>query len=87
MSIIFQRLHQAIFTMDKEPKQHSPQKAKKSVKKPTQKTKSQGLSRPDAHNSTKHDPETMEVHHHPQLEHKPKPWKEYVLEYIMIVLL
>lgn len=28
----------------------------------------------------------MEVHHHPQLEHKPKPWKEYILEYIMIVL-
>ncbi|MFB9842968.1 hypothetical protein [Mucilaginibacter ginsenosidivorans] len=22
----------------------------------------------------------MEVHHHPQLEHKPKPWKEYLLE-------
>jgi len=30
--------------------------------------------------------ENMEVHHHPQLEHKPKPWKEYILEYIMIVL-
>jgi len=28
----------------------------------------------------------MEVHHHPQLEHKPKPWKEYLLEYIMIFL-
>lgn len=28
----------------------------------------------------------MEVHHHPQLQHKPKPWKEYILEYIMIVL-
>ena len=28
----------------------------------------------------------MEVHHHPQLAHKPKPWKEYLLEYIMIVL-
>jgi hypothetical protein len=28
----------------------------------------------------------MEVHHHPQLNHKPKPWKEYILEYIMIVL-
>ena len=30
--------------------------------------------------------ENMEVHHHPQLEHKPKPWKEYFLEYLMIVL-
>ena len=29
---------------------------------------------------------TMEVHHHPQLEHKPKPWKEYVLEGLMIFL-
>ena len=28
----------------------------------------------------------MEVHHHPQLEHKPKPWKEYLLEYLMIFL-
>ena len=30
--------------------------------------------------------EKMEVHHHPQLEHKPKPWKEYVLEGLMIFL-
>jgi hypothetical protein len=29
---------------------------------------------------------TMEVHHHPELHHKPKPWKEYILEFIMIVL-
>lgn len=28
--------------------------------------------------------QTMEVHHHPQLEHKPKPWKEYLLEGLMI---
>ncbi|MBS1918112.1 MAG: hypothetical protein JST87_17715 [Bacteroidetes bacterium] len=28
----------------------------------------------------------MEVHHHPQLIHKPKPWKEYILEYVMIFL-
>jgi hypothetical protein len=26
----------------------------------------------------------MEVHHHPQLEHKHKPWKEYLLEGLMI---
>jgi hypothetical protein len=31
-------------------------------------------------------PETMEVHHHPQLEHNPKPWKEYLLEGMMIFL-
>lgn len=28
----------------------------------------------------------MEVHHHPQLEHKPKRWKEYLLEGLMIFL-
>jgi hypothetical protein len=28
----------------------------------------------------------MEVHHHPHLEHKPKPWKEYLLEGLMIFL-
>jgi len=28
----------------------------------------------------------MEVHHHPQLEHKPKPWKEYLLEGFMIFI-
>jgi hypothetical protein len=28
--------------------------------------------------------EQMEVHHHPQLEHNPKPWKEYLLEGFMI---
>jgi cell division protein FtsB len=29
---------------------------------------------------------TMEVHHHPQLEHKPKPFKEYLLEGFMIFI-
>src|ERR1700739_4752182 len=29
---------------------------------------------------------TMEVHHHPQLEHKPKRWKEYLLEGFMIFI-
>jgi hypothetical protein len=28
----------------------------------------------------------MEVHHHPDLHHKAKPWKEYLLEYLMIFL-
>jgi len=28
----------------------------------------------------------MEVHHHPQLEHKEKPWREYLLEGLMIFL-
>jgi hypothetical protein len=30
--------------------------------------------------------EIMEVHHHPDLHHKPKPWKEYFLEFLMIFL-
>jgi|SRR6185503_798462 len=30
--------------------------------------------------------ETMEVHHHPQLEHNPKPFKEYLLEGFMIFI-
>ena len=28
----------------------------------------------------------MEVHHHPDLRHKPKAWKEYFLEFLMIFL-
>jgi hypothetical protein len=32
------------------------------------------------------DSENMEVHHHPNLHHKPKPWKEYLLEGFMIFL-
>jgi len=28
----------------------------------------------------------MEVHHHPQLDHKPKPFKEYLLESFMIFI-
>ena len=32
------------------------------------------------------EPQNMEVHHHPQLEHKPKPWKEYLLEGFMIFI-
>ena len=30
--------------------------------------------------------QTMEVHHHPDLHHKPKPWKEYILEGFMIFI-
>jgi hypothetical protein len=28
----------------------------------------------------------MEVHHHPDLHHEKKPWKEYLLEFLMIFL-
>jgi len=28
----------------------------------------------------------MEVHHHPDILHKPKKWKEYLLEFLMIFL-
>lgn len=30
--------------------------------------------------------ENMEVHHHPDIHHKPKEWKEYFLEFLMIFL-
>jgi hypothetical protein len=30
--------------------------------------------------------ENMEVHHHPHLHHKPKRWKEYLLEFLMLFL-
>ena len=30
--------------------------------------------------------DNMEVHHHPQAHHKPKKWKEYFLEFLMIFL-
>jgi hypothetical protein len=32
------------------------------------------------------EPENMEVHHHPDLHHKPKKWKEYFLEFLMIFI-
>ncbi|MGI8582501.1 MAG: hypothetical protein ACR2KX_09900 [Chitinophagaceae bacterium] len=28
----------------------------------------------------------MEVHHHPDIHHKPKKWKEYFLEFLMIFI-
>ena len=28
----------------------------------------------------------MEVHHHPDIHHKPKAWKEYLLEGLMIFI-
>jgi hypothetical protein len=37
-------------------------------------------------NTPKQETENMEVHHHPDLHHKPKPWKEYFLEFLMIFL-
>ncbi|MBS1591907.1 MAG: hypothetical protein JST07_07350 [Bacteroidetes bacterium] len=47
---------------------------------------SQSSTETEPQSQPKPKPQPMEVHHHPQLEHKPKPWKEYILEYIMIVL-
>lgn len=41
---------------------------------------------PETHITQKAQPATekMEVHHHPDLHHKEKPWKEYLLEGLMI---
>ena len=30
--------------------------------------------------------ENMEVHHHPDIHHKPKEWKEYFLEFLKTTL-
>ena len=35
---------------------------------------------------TNQETENMEVHHHPDLHHKPKKWKEYLLEGLMIFI-
>lgn len=41
----------------------------------------------NTHTSDKLPPTTkMEVHHHPDLHHERKPWKEYLLEFMMIFL-
>jgi len=66
--------------------------AKKATRKPSQKKQTQ----PEANhpeiitkpaNTQNTSTETaMEVHHHPQLEHKHKPWKEYLLEGFMIFI-
>ncbi len=37
-------------------------------------------------NILKQESENMEVHHHPDIHHKPKKWKEYFLEFLMIFL-
>jgi hypothetical protein len=36
--------------------------------------------------SSETQPTDMEVHHHPDLLHKPKKWKEYLIEFLMIFL-
>jgi hypothetical protein len=43
---------------------------------------------PDSYRDATHPAltEQMEVHHHPQLDHNPKPWKEYLLEGFMIFI-
>jgi hypothetical protein len=44
-------------------------------------------SKPDPEASTKPEqPPVMEVHHHPDLHHRKKPWKEYLLEGLMIFI-
>ena len=32
------------------------------------------------------EPENMEVHHHPDIHHEKKKWKEYFFEFLMIFL-
>jgi hypothetical protein len=44
------------------------------------------MSRKNNKHGTNRKKTKMEVHHHPQLDHKPKPWKEYLLEGFMIFI-
>jgi hypothetical protein len=41
---------------------------------------------PDSYRDSKLQTETMEIHHHPDLHHEKKNWKEYFLEFLMIFL-
>lgn len=62
------------------------------VNKPKPKVKTQRLPKteeltPSTNEiQTQNIPAEMEVHHHPQLDHKPKPFKEYLLEGFMIFI-
>src|SRR5450631_2771420 len=57
---------------------------------PEQKTNEEAAADSNTQESTTPQLETqttdMEVHHHPDLHHKSKPWKEYLLEFLMIFL-
>jgi hypothetical protein len=44
------------------------------------------LASKDTEAITNQETENMEVPHHPDLHHKPKKWKEYFLEFLMIFL-
>jgi len=44
------------------------------------------VSHKQAIEQSKTQSENMEVHHHPDLHHESKPWKEYLLEFLMIFL-
>ncbi|MCO5947919.1 hypothetical protein [Mucilaginibacter flavidus] len=66
--------------------------AKPTARKPSQKKQTQPevhhpviITEP-ANTQTPSTETAMEVHHHPQLEHKHKPWKEYLLEGFMIFI-
>ncbi|HWD87439.1 MAG TPA: hypothetical protein VG367_04885 [Mucilaginibacter sp.] len=52
---------------------------------PGQKRPVRAKSDPDSYRD-EHSKSEMEVHHHPDLEHKHKPWKEYLLEGFMIFI-
>ena len=43
-------------------------------------------NQPQAEEPIETPPANMEVHHHPDLHHKKKKWKEYFLEFLMIFL-
>src|ERR1700693_6595934 len=52
----------------------------------TQETNSEASLTDSSISPLKNQPANMEVHHHPDLHHKQKRWKEYFLEFLMIFL-
>jgi hypothetical protein len=54
---------------------------------PSENTPNEIISTNDTETITQNqETENMEVHHHPDLHHKTKKWKEYFLEFLMIFL-
>ena len=66
----------------KSPKEEKMSKVVCQKKLADQNTNNTTIKHQPPHANRKH----MEVHHHPDLHHEKKPWKEYILEYIMIFL-
>jgi hypothetical protein len=72
------------------PKPQNEQKAEKPKQKAISEINKSGVNKSETNKFEIEHPNSeiknMEVHYHPQLDHKPKPWKEYLLEGFMIFI-